>query len=245
MYLECEWCGKTFYRKKQDRRNKHIYCSQDCITARDQSRYKTRFLSENKAYRLISYVDKKNVTIACKVCGNMVNTDSTEAMRRKTCMVCNNAKREIVKTYEDQAKKEAQINREITRQYNKLVIGLDKLIESIERAAELKEKAKEREKERTAAQRKVRELKRTGRLKNTSRIDKDITLSKVYKNDNGICYLCGGKCDYNDQIIDDNGYYITGKNYPTIDHVQPLRQGGTHTWDNVRLAHMRCNINRN
>lgn len=29
--------------------------------------------------------------------------------------------------------------------------------------------------------------------------------------------------------------------YPSVDHVIPLSKGGTHTWDNVKLAHKRCN----
>jgi 5-methylcytosine-specific restriction endonuclease McrA len=28
----------------------------------------------------------------------------------------------------------------------------------------------------------------------------------------------------------------------SIDHVQPLSRGGSHTTDNVRLAHLRCNV---
>ena len=30
----------------------------------------------------------------------------------------------------------------------------------------------------------------------------------------------------------------------TIDHVIPLSKGGTHTWDNVRPAHWKCNMDK-
>ena len=71
-------------------------------------------------------------------------------------------------------------------------------------------------------------------------VDKDITLEKVYRNDRGICYLCGGKCDYDDfTVINDT--IICGNNYPSIEHVIPLSRGGKHSWDNVRLAHRLCN----
>lgn len=30
----------------------------------------------------------------------------------------------------------------------------------------------------------------------------------------------------------------------TVDHLIPIVDGGTHTWDNVALAHRRCNISR-
>lgn len=85
----------------------------------------------------------------------------------------------------------------------------------------------------------------TMRVKNDRRIrkmmkrkhDTDITLENLYRRDNGICYLCGCTCEWND-ITDGNA----GNMYPSIDHVIPLAKGGTHTWDNVRLAHRGCNI---
>jgi len=30
----------------------------------------------------------------------------------------------------------------------------------------------------------------------------------------------------------------------TIDHVIPLAEGGTHTWENVAPAHLRCNLEK-
>ena len=71
-------------------------------------------------------------------------------------------------------------------------------------------------------------------------VDKDITLEKVYRNDRGICYLCGGKCDYDDYVVV-NDTVICGNDYPSIEHVIPLSKGGKHSWDNVRLAHRLCN----
>lgn len=67
--------------------------------------------------------------------------------------------------------------------------------------------------------------------------DADITLERLFKRDEGICYLCFGKCDWGDVDADGNAC----NNYPSIDHVKPIAKGGTHTWDNVRLAHRRCN----
>lgn len=67
-----------------------------------------------------------------------------------------------------------------------------------------------------------------------------ITLEKVYGRDGGTCYLCGESCDWDD-YEERNGNKIAGDWYPSIDHVIPLAHGGTHTWDNVRLAHRRCN----
>ena len=83
------------------------------------------------------------------------------------------------------------------------------------------------------------------RIKNDRRLkrmkqrmhDNDITLEKLFNKSNGICYLCGELCDWGN-MIDGNA----GDNYPSIDHVIPLSKGGTHTWDNVKLAHRSCNL---
>lgn len=83
------------------------------------------------------------------------------------------------------------------------------------------------------------------RLDRAKRIDKSISLKKLYKRDKGICWICGGKCDYKDYVKDENGYFIVGTNYPSIDHVYPLSKGGNHEWNNVRLAHHYCNTLKN
>lgn len=83
------------------------------------------------------------------------------------------------------------------------------------------------------------------RLNRAKRIDKSISLKKLYKRDNGICWICGGRCDYGDYRRDKDGNFIVGFNYPSIDHVYPLSRGGTHEWSNVKLAHHYCNTLKN
>lgn len=75
-------------------------------------------------------------------------------------------------------------------------------------------------------------------------IKENITLPRLFKRDKGVCHICKGKCDYNDYEIKGNAFYAKD-NYPSRDHVIPLSKGGTHTWDNVKLAHMRCNTIKN
>ena len=72
-------------------------------------------------------------------------------------------------------------------------------------------------------------------------IDKDITLEALYRRDSGVCYLCGGKCDWSDKDIERN---CVGRMYPSIDHIIPVSRGGFHSWDNVRLAHFGCNVDK-
>ena len=71
-------------------------------------------------------------------------------------------------------------------------------------------------------------------------VDADISLEEVYRRDKGICHICGMACNWDDHKWRGNTF-ITGRLYPTIDHVIPLAEGGTHGWDNVRLAHQCCN----
>lgn len=71
-------------------------------------------------------------------------------------------------------------------------------------------------------------------------IDKDINLERLYKRDKGVCAICGEPCDWSDSRWED-GFFIVGKKYPSIDHIVPLARGGEHSWENVQLAHFSCN----
>ena len=55
----------------------------------------------------------------------------------------------------------------------------------------------------------------------------------IYERDRFLCHLCGRKVDVS----------LPGSNAlgPTLDHVVPQAQGGTHDVDNLRLAHRKCN----
>ena len=75
-------------------------------------------------------------------------------------------------------------------------------------------------------------------------VDKNITLKRLYKRDSGICHLCGGLCDWNDKRFTENGVMICGDKYPTKDHIIPLAKNGLHSWENVKLAHWRCNLEK-
>lgn len=81
------------------------------------------------------------------------------------------------------------------------------------------------------------------RLNKKNIVDRDITLKKLYKRDNGICYICGGACDWSDKTTNNKIIYY-GRNYPSKEHVIPLAKGGLHSWENVRLAHLGCNVDK-
>ena len=73
----------------------------------------------------------------------------------------------------------------------------------------------------------------------TSEYDEGVTLKRVREKYKDVCQICGLFVDDTDI---QNGHIR--RMYPTIDHIIPLSKGGSHTWDNVRLAHMACNAGK-
>lgn len=66
--------------------------------------------------------------------------------------------------------------------------------------------------------------------------DTSITQHLLGERDNWTCHLCG-------EPVPQFTHCIDGQS-ATIDHIVPLVRGGSHTWDNVRLAHRSCNSAR-
>lgn len=88
----------------------------------------------------------------------------------------------------------------------------------------------------------LKDIKRRHRLRANGNIDYTLTLDKLIKRDKSTCKICGYLVDINDYIITNEGYHIAGDMYPSIDHINPVSNGGTHTWSNVQLAHRHCNV---
>jgi 5-methylcytosine-specific restriction endonuclease McrA len=55
------------------------------------------------------------------------------------------------------------------------------------------------------------------------------------------CQICFTAMDPDDFEWRD-GVFIQGKRYPNIDHIVPRRLGGKDRMDNLRVAHMICNV---
>lgn len=70
---------------------------------------------------------------------------------------------------------------------------------------------------------------RDGRPVNT-----DITVKGIIDRYGSACVVCGEK-------VGGNRLPVLHPMALTIDHVIPIARGGTHTWENVRLAHRICN----
>ncbi|RHW49181.1 hypothetical protein DS833_05605 [Lactobacillus bombicola] len=64
-----------------------------------------------------------------------------------------------------------------------------------------------------------------------------ISLLRLFKYDDGICYCCGRKL----KSPKDKDYDPNDKRAPQVDHVIPISKGGGHLWNNVKLICKECN----
>lgn len=82
------------------------------------------------------------------------------------------------------------------------------------------------------------------RIPKSQIVDTDISLQRLYRRDGGKCYLCGCRCDFKDWRVSESGNKYPGDTYPTKDHVIPVSMGGKESWENVRLACWKCNLEK-
>ena len=67
--------------------------------------------------------------------------------------------------------------------------------------------------------------------------DEEITRRLVSEKARGVCYICRSKTHFENT----EGYSPL---LATVDHVTPWTKGGSHTWNNVELCCLRCNIKK-
>lgn len=230
----CRECGATFIKSYGSEK----YCSAEC------RRIYTNKHKENR------YVKKAPIAFACEFCGRMSFTNNPRA--RYCSEECKNKAswiHEIESKYgsleaykeEKERKKEKRLlesarrKEEAHKKYiedhtlHKQCIVCGKPFTTLNSAQKTCSKE---------CGKRLAYARKQHRIPKKQIIDKDITLEALYRRDSGVCYLCGGKCDWNDR---DKNTNIVGKNYPSIDHIIPIVRGGLHAWNNVRLAHFQCN----
>lgn len=86
-----------------------------------------------------------------------------------------------------------------------------------------------------ACQRKFAERKKENRSSFDQASAEQMTLGKLFQREKGICYLCGGECDFSDVFIAD-GFIKPGRAFPSIDFVKATDEERV----SQRLAHHYC-----
>jgi len=249
--IKCNWCDKevtTEYRHQES-------CSMKCRTAYNKQRYKNNetyhveqicieckgsFFGYNK--RMYCSGKCQSAEMKRKATRRSLAKRLTKALdtnRHKTCTHCDSyfyahtisktfCSEECYRTYLTDTKVRVSYNhkcRECGKHYTN----------NYKRSAGCSDKCKGRYSNRRD------ETNRRNKLRENGKIDWDISVERLSKRDKGLCYLCKSKTNLNDYTYDSNGYFIAGDYYPSVDHVLPVSKGGTHTWDNIKLAHRICN----
>lgn len=187
------------------------------------------------------------VDIRCKVCGYVMRRTCV-ALRHNSpkCENCQRIEAEACKAKEAERKRIKKEQDAIERQKRIAELNADRLKRTEARLHDCPVCGKRTARPkycsngcRRKAENASKEARRRAKI-NYAMIDNDITLSALFKRDGGVCHICGGRCLYEDYTTR-QGQKISGDWYPSIDHVVPLAKGGEHSWQNVKLAHRRCN----
>lgn len=179
------------------------------------------------------------VTIRCDKCGITRNvkmiTIRDRIRKNNLTSHCPNCEQIARKRQKAERKEKARLYFIHIRKYEQLALPLCECGQIVKKNGMLCDNC------RAIHKREADRRKENARRLKTKERDKDISLQGLFERDNGICYLCGLPCNWNDCRTDDNGNFIVGRTYPTIEHVLPLCKGGTDTWNNIKLAHHGCN----
>lgn len=206
------------------------------------------------------YINRESKFVyQCRVCGELTETSCQivkPSWTKKTeCPHCKEQQREKLKLVREEHLEKLRVNREesqrlkaIVRENNKLLKAYqsnhrhyNECVECGKRFFNAKEIKCCSDLCRKKYRNRVKELNRRTKIAENGEVDKSISITKLIKRDNNTCHICGTECNGNDFIINEEGYHIAGNDYPSVDHVLPISKGGTHTWDNVKLAHRLCN----
>ena len=176
-----------------------------------------------------------SVVLACRKCGNQITRSMVTIRHGKhtTCPVCSARKREEDKRAEMEAKTVDRMARMKAKEKGPVACKCcgSLFVRTRQRLVYCS----------AACARRVENNHKDKRLRGQKGIDWTITVPALVQRDDNVCHICGGLCDSKDYTINENGHFIAGPTYPSIDHVIPISKGGRHKWDNVRLAHIYCN----
>ena len=245
-HKQCEICGKEFIDKSAGLTAK--YCSDECrkiAWTKTQVCVKCGKEFKSESSQICPDCRPKATKVKCKVCGKETTNKtfcSKECQEKyhnekRVVKICRECGKEFLTNSETQNRCSKEcIEKHQSKIYTRECKGCgDVFTTKSEKQVYCSKKCARK------VYNKNNELKRKRKVHENGKMDCGISLKKLIKKEKNICYLCGKECDSNDFYIDEHGTQISGDNYPSIEHVIPISKGGTHTWDNVRLAHRGCN----
>lgn len=252
--IKCNRCGNTFervYERLVVHHKENKLCCEVCQTnntnkrlqeEREEHFIKTIAYTQPHIKYISGFIDNKSkVLVECSKCGYRFNITVDRLMRKNIKVQC-----------EECNKKEIAIKKErnkMLKQQSKLIIDLKQQREN-DRKKEIN-KINRHFNNKTVyiksclccGEEYIEHTKSIYCSKCRNRIRKKHSyksLKQLYKRDKGICHICGGLCDWNDKQYDKDTI-IVGETYPSIDHIIPISKGGTDEWNNLGLAHFKCN----
>lgn len=265
---ECIVCGKLFEleRDKNNKLKQRKTCSNKCAKELNKIN-RMKQCNDDINQREDSFIEKFNTKFAgrfeyiegykncesiiscrCLACGT-IKTVTAQCVRKNrttvvVCKVCYQKEREYERQEQIKKRQQEQEDRrrlrelktkEHEKKLQKICIECGKEFKANTIGAKICSDVCRRKRNN-----RLREIHRRNKLKENGIVDYTISLTRLIKRDKGICKLCGRKVDTKDYEIKNNAF-IAKKAYPSIDHIVPVSKGGMHTWDNVQLAHHKCN----
>ena len=209
---ECNHCGVVFRTYHQGKN----FCQEEC---------RQNYIASLPKTDTYYYLPVPKFLKMCKWCCTLFET--TEKQNGEFCSTVCSSRNISSKLAEERKRKNLSIQRSCE--------NCGKKFRSNKNTMTCSDKCMKRNWERKSITR------RRARLLMNGRVDKDISLEKLFDRDEGLCYICKEKCHWEDYEINKEGYKFVGRKYPSVDHFIPVSKGGTHTWDNVKLAHHYCN----
>lgn len=239
LLMKCRNCNKEFESKSYQQ----VYCCSSCRHEYNNKRKKAN--KKTKVKKIKQIVVKEVYKKICKRCNKEFDTTiKNKCFCSKKCCIKHHKSNEL-----ERKRKATELRGR--KKFKKICKKCGNEFETVSSNAMYccfkcrnttdEAKAKRREYEKRKGLNSKSEHRK--RFKGTD-MDKDITLKKLIDRDNNICHICGQACDSND-FVHAKGTIICGDNYPSIDHIIPKAKGGLHKWDNIKLAHRKCNYVKN
>ena len=223
--IVCQHCGRTFLPKEA---NRATFCSRECAFA-----HKTAEKQQREAGRLAGIGASSRIWVKeCAECGQLfVARNANQTLCSEGCEKARNRRRFSEHKHEigrDAGRLEHRTCRECGAEFDQVVFNQLKEFCS-KRCAR---RNWERLNPETAAQMKAKQQ-HVRRARKKGAVAENINPRAVYERDGWKCGICGRKVNPRLRFP----HPMSG----SLDHIQPLAAGGTHTWGDVQCAHFICN----